>query len=90
MEQFSHVNLYLFIFLIFCIKKISSDSTPLTQKELCPKKVHKSLFFEPLILAVSHSGDSTPQKICMHPFQQHVVVVTMDHRSSLDSSTQYS
>ena len=38
--------LYL-VFLIFCIKKISDDFTPLTQKERCPEKHSKiSLFWE--------------------------------------------
>ena len=61
-EQFSHVQLYLIFSYFFCKKKkISGDSTPLTQKERCPKRhtQNLSLFLEDLILAISHSGDST-------------------------------
>ena len=39
----NNLVMYLF-FLIFCIKKISGDSIPLTQKERCPK-MYLNLFF---------------------------------------------
>ena len=39
----NNLVMYLF-FLIFCIKKISGDSIPLTQKERCPKR-YPNLFF---------------------------------------------
>ena len=44
MEQFSHVFCILGFF-FFLYKKISGDSTLLTQKERCPKK-YPNLFFE--------------------------------------------
>ena len=47
--------LYLF-FLIFCIKKISGDYTPLTQKESALKNTQKFLSFSKgLIFPISHT-----------------------------------
>ena len=64
-------NLYLFFFLLlFFYKKISGDSTPLTQTERCPLE-HPNLFFEstqfpwsftPFITSISN-WHSTPFKI---------------------------
>ena len=144
----SCICIYL-VFLIFCMKKISGDSTSLTQKERYPKRNPNLFFWEALLRSLTvatplemsrakfrirlkwpnmylcfawysfclfiyvwwdvlwclmygicclycllksfpnyHSVCHPNNNVCT-PFNIFVVVVTMDHRSSLDSGTQW-
>ena len=59
MEHFSHVKLYVIFLLLFLYKKISGNSTPLTQKERCLLKRPQISFLREPNFAVSHSSDFT-------------------------------